>query len=390
VTSDKRLQETIFTTNLGPIVPLWGIIENKIGQRVCECRKRTNRNKECPKAGKHPRMGTGWQQYATLDPGQIAAWQTMYPDTNFGVRMGPRTIALDADFNPDVFKDGPSELELFQEQQGQRIGKTVTSISGRNGLSNHQFFLIPGDAKRLKTAFNAVDLIKNNICVAPGSKHRSGEYYHFADGCTPFEVQPIQMPDFLLQALTPEIAVDIPVLVEPQHLTRVHGDLSAPSVGAVAAGVFKPDWVVIDAIRRDAVAGQLFEGFRRSLTDEGLFDRSKDDFILASKLAFYTSHHWDQYVRLFRASGLAGGKNNRSGDYLSLTLHKAFFSNRGNWHSIKGLPEGRPTSPDTVGVKEFLERTPDAPSIDISRALGIHPAKVRTIRSRIVNGFFKR
>src|SRR5713101_2798172 len=47
---------------------------------------------------------------------------------------------------------------------------------------------------------------------------------------------------------------------------------------------------------------------RTFLKADGAFDRSRDDFALATALAFYTNHHWPQFVDLFCRSAFYGAK----------------------------------------------------------------------------------
>lgn len=368
---------------------LYGVKEDKIGQLVCECRKK----EKCDKAGKHPRFGRGYRTLATLDPLQISMWLQKYPNANTGTMMGRYTFALDADFNPALKKDGPNELKLFEEHHGQRISETITTISGRNELSWHRFFLLPDEyIGNFRSPSHAVELIKNGYTVTPGSRHLSGNYYHFADGCSPYDREVVKLPAFVLDALRPPPRPIIPF--ECVQKINGHYDLSLRPEGAVEAGKLRPDWAVLKyGIWKDHVACPLFWGHRTSLNKKGLLDRSKDDYIYFSKLSFYTAHNWEQYVRLaVDWFNKWGTKNNVTGDYLTRTLYNAFAENDCNWSDkrMTGNGPGRKLSLDTIAVMNTLTITPDRPSIEIARELGIDPSKVRVIRSRIEKRSYKK
>ena len=56
--------------------PLFGIVERNGGLQ-CECQK----GADCTTPGKHPRL-TGWQEKATQDLAQVAAWWHQWPYAN--------------------------------------------------------------------------------------------------------------------------------------------------------------------------------------------------------------------------------------------------------------------------------------------------------------------
>lgn len=366
-TRDDRLAELIECTTLGKIMPLWGVIENNDGTLRCECPKPPGM---CKTPGKHPRK-RNWLEQASKDAGQIAEWLTVFPHANFAVVCGDGIIALDADERPGDGKVGAHQLEWFELDHGRRLPYTVTVETGRCNGSKHLYFRVPDhiDVERLTSPFPGVDLKKNGFCIAPGSRHISGGLYRFADEQAPGEQEIAELPKMLLDVLW------------PGHENQTARSLPKP-------GRFRPDWVVLRQLRLDPVAkGRFFEGERRYPKD-----RSADDFALACKLAFYTSHHWDQAVRLFRQSALFGDKNHSwsTGDYITETMTKAFLLTDANWTEkprqrksrATGAKAGRKISSASNAVLELKKKNPVLAPKDIATELGISPAHVRKILSR--------
>jgi hypothetical protein len=388
LTQDQRFENVALATKLGRIFPVFGIVEGPDGKLRCECGKPA-----CGKhAGKHPRH-RDWKQQATTNLSQIAAWFELYPNGNFGVVMGERSIAVDADLRPDEGKYGIAELEYLEVDHGRRLPYSVAVLSGRMNGSKHIFFQLPPAVRldSLSSPFHAVDLIKNGYCVAPGSRHLSGNYYRFDADCGPHEQDIAEMPDFLLEALGVEITAKEPVRAT---VTTDTLDEKLDPAKAVTPGRMRPNWVVERQIRRDPIAGPLFAGFRQSKTKAGRVDRSRDDFSLCKYLAFYTSHHWHQYCRFFEKSGLYRGKPDPG--YIQRTLREAFVADRENWiekprkrkSRATGAKRGRRLAADTTAVIALREENPSLPTAWIALQLGCTPGKVRNILSRHRNGLY--
>jgi Bifunctional DNA primase/polymerase, N-terminal len=367
VTKNERLEQLALATTLGRLCLLWGVVEAD-GILRCECEKH-----DC-RPGKHPRT-KNWKQSATLDPTQILAWLERYPHANFGIVMSEHVIAVDADIRPDEGKHGVAVLDYLEIGAGVRIPSTVTVLSGRNNGSKHQFFTTPDlPPDSLYSPFYGVDLIRRGLVVAPGSRHVSGHFYRFAGESGPVEQEVAAMPDFLLAAFTKK---QYPV---------------ASSVEAIKPGRRRPDWVVERQVKRDPVAGPLYAGIRTSRKNNGAFDRSRDDFSLCKYLAFYTSHHWDQYCWFFENSGLYGDKTN--GDYIERTLENAFLANSANWIETKrksratGAKLGRKLAPDTLTVIVLHKSNPNLTAVEIAEQVGCSSAKIRNILHRFRNGHY--
>lgn len=363
---DDRLAELIECTTLGKIVPLWGVTANNDGTLRCECSKPPG---TCKTPGKHPRK-RHWQEQASKDAGQIAEWLTTFPHANFGIVCGDGIIALDADERPGNGKAGAHQLEWLELDHRERLPYTVSVETGRGNGSKHLYFRVPShiDIDRLTRPFRDVDLIKDGFCIAPGSRHISGGLYRFTDEQSPGEQEIVELPKMLLDVLCPGHDQQKATLPKP--------------------GRFRPDWVVLLQLRRDPVTkGRFFDGERRYSKD-----RSADDFALACKLAFYTSHHWDQAMQLFRQSALFGAKNHSwsTGNYITETMTKAFLHTEANWTEkprprksrATGAKAGRKMSSASTAVLELKQKNPALAPKDIATEVGLSPAHVRKILSR--------
>jgi hypothetical protein len=389
VTQDERFQNVALATMLGRVFPLYGIIEGPDGKLRCECGKA-----DCGKhAGKHPRH-RGWKKEATTNLSLIAAWFELYPNGNFGALMGERSIAVDADVRPEDGKNGIADLEYLELDHGQRLPHSVSVLSGRANGSMHIFFQVPVaiPLASLSSPFHGVDLIKNGYCVSPGSRHLSGHYYRFATDCGPHEQDIAEMPEFLLEAFGGHTKK------KPLRATATIVDITDPNsdpAKAVLPGRTRPDWVVERQIRRDPIAGPLFAGVRQSRrARDGEFDRSRDDFRLCKYLAFYTTHHWNQYCRLFAKSKLYGEKQNAG--YIERTLRDAFIANPVNWcerprkrqSRATGAKRGRRLAADTIAILELHKQHLSLSTFEISQHIGCSAAKVRNILSRYRSGVY--
>jgi hypothetical protein len=355
-------------------VPLWGILPARDGQLRCEC------GKHCDNAGKHRRWKKS-QESGSADQGQVLAWLKLYPHMNFGIVAGDRAIAADLDYRPEASKYGPAQMELLAEGYGCNIPPTVTVTSGRNDQSKHLWFQVPPaiNLDTFSSHLSGVDLIKSGYCVAPGSRHLSGNYYSWAEEYNPLEQELAEVPGFLLEAFGAKSLIDV---TKPEPCATIQ------------PGKSRPDWLVLRQIRKDKVAGPLFfDGQRRHRKANGEFDRSKDDFALCCKLVFYCSHHWDQYVRLFQQSALFDQKTKQwnGGSYLTQTLVKAFQATPANWvekSRATGAKKGRKVSPNTDAVLTIHRQYPALTASQIAAQLNLKPDLVWKILSRNRHGFY--
>lgn len=371
---DQRIEQVISNSTLGPISPLWGVIEVD-GDLKCECRGKV---RHCT-PGKHPRNNLKIKP--STDPGQILAWFTLYPHANYRVEMGFGNLALDLDFRPEQEKNGPEELALWQEENDQVLPATVSTISGKNEFSKHLFFRAPNvDLSKLSSPFKGVDLKKQGYCVTAGSRHISGNYYRFENH--PFSQTVEELPEAFIAHLQKKKKAKDPKEQPVFDPSQSVDDYTLPGDLQFNTGRLRPDRTVLYAIHRDSVARSLFSGQRTHT------DRSSDDFALCCKLAFYTSHHWDQAIRLFMQSGLFGDKLTTwsGGNYLTNTMKRAFGSTPGNWTDKRNLRPPLPSrkqSEATLAIIDLHQRNPLLTPSQLAKELNLKPEHVRKVLQRL-------
>ena len=327
MTFDHRLAAFLLSVKLGRLTPLWGIVETPDGFR-CECGRRKEH-----KFGKHPRpihgTAANWKRIASDDPGQIKAWLTIYPHCNFGIVAGERSIVLDADTRPESGKDGLRRLRDL----GIEDIDTVVVASGRPH-SKHFYFAVPDFIDILKNPFPDVELIKRGQTVAPGSRHYNGRYYTFEQSPSG-ELSPL--PDFIIPFVV-KIPSDMPT--EPEIELPRSTARKAPSPGRR-----RPDSVVMCQLKRNPAMGSLYNGGR-------LYnDRSRCDHVMLCYLAFLTSHHWDQYARLWHQSPLRNLPDSKimdPGCNETWTIQNAFAKVQKNWEVRKPRPAAQSANPKLV------------------------------------------
>ena len=122
--------------HLGPVFPLWGVIEGPDGQLRCECP-----DPDCEHQGKHPRIRRKIIKQATVDPKRLKRWFQKYPSANYAVRTGEIVLVVDVDMKPG--KDGLAALAELVAKTGEPISATVIVLSGRNTGSRHIYFRLP-------------------------------------------------------------------------------------------------------------------------------------------------------------------------------------------------------------------------------------------------------
>jgi hypothetical protein len=366
--TEERQRQILMSLALGPLFPLWGIVESPPGVLTCECGQ-----PNCKSPGKHPRPG--YRRSATTDPNVIYKWIDRFPCGNFGVVTGERAIAVDADVRAD--ENGMATLEYLEIDEGRRLPYTVQVLTGRENGSRHIYFTLPANASiRTRTkALPGLDIrAVGGYCVAAGSRHVCGGYYHFPEECSPEEQSIAEAPQFLLAALA-----------EPTHgyviaVKETPSSTSLPTVDIQTSSNVTPlpDRVVLGVMMRDPVARYFWSGGRRNQTP------SEDDFALACKLAFYCRHDLQQMYRLFMQSGLRRAKFDEprpGGNYAFWTLKRAIQCTPHTWirkeRRIPGAKRGRKPTPDSKAILELHHSQPGLSNADIARQLGLPPKRVR-------------
>jgi hypothetical protein len=263
-------------------------------------------------------------------------------------------------------------------------------LSGRNNGSCHLYFKPPANSsiKSRGKFLRGVDLkARNQYVVAPGSRHITGGFYRFSEECSPDEAPLAQLPTFLLE----EIVGTQRKAAIPRADEAVGFAMESMVADFPRAGPLRTDAIVLGALRHDAVAAPLYRGQLRFPDD-----LSRNDIALADKICFYSSHNFDQALRLFLASGLYRDKFmrpiNKDWTYAAWTLRRVFLNNPNNWipkprkSRRTGAPRGRKPSDLTIAVVLLHHLQPNWTASRIAAELEVAPGTVRQIRHGLRHG----
>lgn len=182
MSKNERLEAALLHVKRGwKIIPL----HNPTAEGKCSCLKNN-----CQSVAKHPRV-KDWKTAASSDEKQVKKWWSQWPDANIGIPMGSTNGIITLDI------DG-SEGYKIVEKNGAPKTCTVITTKGR-----HLYFKHPGE--------NVSNPVKNwpdidcrgdgGYVVAPGSKHASGQLYHWAEGLSPEEIPPANAPGWWLDSV---------------------------------------------------------------------------------------------------------------------------------------------------------------------------------------------
>lgn len=147
-----------------PLILLHGIDQ----EGKCTCCSGFN----CSSAGKHP-MQNDWQSKTITDIEKLEAAYKSYPNMNIGIVTGNDFIVVDID-------PRHGGMESY-EQLKHLLPETLTVETGGGGLhlyynKNDENLSIANKAG----LYPGIDVRGDGgLVVAPGSKHRSGNYYKF-------------------------------------------------------------------------------------------------------------------------------------------------------------------------------------------------------------------
>jgi Bifunctional DNA primase/polymerase, N-terminal len=376
MTAEERLRNILQSAQLGPLAPFFGLVNGG-----CECGKpKTNKHKP----GKHPRSG-GWQKnHSTTDEETITGWFAQFPNANFAVISGVESVVLDLDIRPG--KNGVKELEALEAGAGQPLPPTITVISGSGTGAKHLYFRVPPDVAHLQKprGTKGIDFQRTDQAViVPGSLHESGQFYKFAPGLSPSEIELAELPDWLVELMRKPTGAIPRTAGLTDNIEELFDELlkMGPPAGALAPGRKRPDEIV----RRKMVKVP-----KRKYP----LDRSHSDSHWAWTLARNCCHHWDQYLRLWRESEirkLPGTKCGRA-SYEGPLLVKAFTDQKQQWKSKRKLRPIEQSANPTI-VKRFRKQAAtqrEVPRSPITTAvLHLHterPELDDTGIARVLNG----
>ena len=362
MTAAERAHNILLATKLGPLTPFFGVVNGQ-----CECGKPKSPKH---KPGKHPHGG-GWQhKNATSDPATIAVWIGQYPNANFAVITGINTVALDLDVRPG--KDGVAELAALEATAGESVPSTVTVFSGSGTGAKHLYFKVPPDVARLQKpkGTTAIDFQRNRQAViVPGSSHESGNFYRFAPGLSPDEVEVADLPDWILALMQKNAAATRTTTTITDDIGKLFDELLkiGPPPGSLPPGRLRSDGIVMRKMKTVPM---------RKYPD----NRSFSDTHWAWTLARNCCHHWEQYLRLWKDSTirkLPGTKCGRA-TYEADILEKAFVAQKQQWKSkLTQRPPEKTANPSLIEhIRKLEVAHRENPRSEITKAvLTLHHKK---------------
>lgn len=155
--------------------------------------------------GKHPAVND-WPNASTSDQSTIERWFTDSPNDNIGVNCRASELVV---IDIDPRSGGDESFAALVTELGGALPPTVTALTGQFGegeearRGRHLFFRCD-PAVRLAGAikgFPGIDVKHNGYVIVAPSRHSTGVAYEWADGCSPFEIVPAELPEALLARL---------------------------------------------------------------------------------------------------------------------------------------------------------------------------------------------
>ena len=165
------------------------------GRCSCGCRKAN-----CGSRGKHPRI-SDWQHKASSDEAVIIEWWDRWPLANIGVQWGPRSNAIDIEFDDeegrrsaDKFFGGIVTPSYESSRSVHRIFRHVPEFTGLGATKmgekvEHLEFRIGADGKGAQS-------------VLPPSRHHSGKTYRWFPSLSISDVEIAYPPRELIELIT--------------------------------------------------------------------------------------------------------------------------------------------------------------------------------------------
>jgi putative DNA primase/helicase len=157
----------------------------------CSCHRTA-----CTSVGKHPRTAHGLHE-ASIDPGQLVAWWTQWPDANIGLLTGTRSgLGI---LDEDSYKGGDASRHTL-EQTYHPLPRTMMQLTGGGGV--HYLFAHPGVplANRVETLGVGLDIRGDGgYIIAPPSRHASGKIYQWEVAHDPADTPLAPFPAWLYQ-----------------------------------------------------------------------------------------------------------------------------------------------------------------------------------------------
>ena len=169
------------------VFPVYSIIDG-----FCSCG-----DSECKNPGKHAKIGVG-PSFASKNVQAIRSMHQFWKGSNIGIATGKISGVVVLDVDP---RDCGDELLRVLSAQNEPLPKTVTAISGGNGL--HYYFKYPDFDIPTKNQFKAGLDFKSDgdWIVAPPSSHMNGNKYVWQNGHGLGELEPAPLPEWLAESI---------------------------------------------------------------------------------------------------------------------------------------------------------------------------------------------
>lgn len=176
-----------YASNGWPVIPL-----HPIRNGVCTCGRA-----DCSSPAKHPRTANGLKD-ATTDANTIDRWWRRWPDANVGVCTGGASGIVVIDIDP---RHGGDDSLAELERANSTLPTTAEVMTGGGG--RHLFFKHPGSEVRNRSNVRpGIDVRGDGgYIVAPPSVHLSGGVYAWRPGHGPDEMEPAEMPGWLVDLI---------------------------------------------------------------------------------------------------------------------------------------------------------------------------------------------
>lgn len=156
--------------------------------------------KTCKRAGKAPLVPWGPYQDRLPSEKELRLWWNRWPGANVGIALGPVSSLCALDI------DGPEGVALLNAlAQAHAPGPMADTLAFRTGSGGRLLFKLPEGCDPPQRSFRdseGRELVRfqsrGGQTVAPPSLHPNGSHYEWCEECGPGEIEPLELPDWLL------------------------------------------------------------------------------------------------------------------------------------------------------------------------------------------------
>ncbi|MFZ1974186.1 MAG: bifunctional DNA primase/polymerase [Candidatus Acidiferrales bacterium] len=268
----------------------------------CSCGDR-----ECQKAGKHPRTKHGVKD-ATTDKDVIRARWRKWPNANIGIATGARSGIVVVDIDPR--HDGNLSFRRLIQQHGPLppCPKVITGGGGR-----HRYFEYPGVPVKSRAAvLPGIDVrADGGYVVAPPSRHASGKRYRWREGASLSALKPPSLPKRLLRLIEDKPRIN--PLTDKEQIFKGERNSALTSLAGAMRHRGATEEALVAALRKEnqkrcvpplsdkEVRNIAASVARYPPAEEGKDHKRKADFVralLGDGVTFFHTHDQDAYANL--------------------------------------------------------------------------------------------